>query len=560
MRKRFLPRVDVGENSLPREKIVTDDFFIVYYVISPVHVHNVGLLAPEFGAAAVRLAYDAESPWLNERYFDDISFEAFAIRAGNIPPGLWGGGVGAVVFSTTQPRPEPMALLQEALERGVPTIAIEESNQIALNRGTINNYVLPVDHVLTASEHERRNMVAAGFPDRRFSVSGWPFYGGRVGKVDDGKKYRKKEELGLDPHRPVAALTLTGLYDAGESPEVRRRQLTMSARGLPDDYQLVVKPHPIEQRKTLMPFINECSPSAKVVEGKVRIEELLGASDVILNRGVSQVCIEALYQEIPVAILDTGIETPFHGIVDDLIAVDEGALREIVLRLAGEDDAMTAYKLFFLEHMPYAPGQAKSLTCRRITEIARTGERDPDLGKQYFELALYQAWAGLHSAALYLASHAEVASSGCPAESMSRLIERRASRADLDRLMAHIGSGFLSHLLRSLWIDQLIETKTVPTQDDLTWLETFPPRIHPIWFVKRARSWALCLVEQGHVEEARDYAERVCGQFIHVPGVAQLKQDVDTYSSGRFGKAKLAARDAVIPILASLRNQVRRWR
>jgi hypothetical protein len=526
---------------------------ILYYVVSPVHLRNVALLAPCLAGWELRVAYEKQSPWLTGNSGEGLEMIGFA--PGDFPDSLWDGKVAAVVFSAVQPRRGPIALLQAALEKGIPTIAIEESNQMALNQGGINNYVLPVDHVLTASNFERQAMVGQGFPAGRFEVVGWPFYGGRTEKVSEEVRRIRKGELGLDSSRPVAALTLTGLNDAGESPAVRRRQLSLAAQGLPREYQLVIKPHPIEKRETLMPFVEECAPQAKVIEGRVHIENLLEATDVLLNRGASQVCFEALFQQIPVVVLDTGIQTPFHTVAQ-WVATDGEMLGRIIRELEGVEDWLEAYEPFFREHAPYTPNDARSVACGRIAEIA-TGERGLQSGKQFFELALYQAWAGQLGAATQLLDLAMVRGADCPREPLLQLINHRAERGDLEVLKSYWGGGFHGHLVRSLWIDQMVSCKTIPSKDDIQWMSDFPSQLQPVWFIDRMRSWAFHLARMGDEATAREFADRVAAEFTHIPGVEQLKREVCMYCHSRFGRMRVDLKNRIAPCLRFLRNRLR---
>jgi hypothetical protein len=529
---------------------------IIYYVVSIVHVRNVQAIAAEMGDYTLRVVYERESPWLNAANMRDIGLETIVFSERDLPEAIWVGRVGGVVFSTVQPRPGPVALLRAAINGGIPTIAIEETNQVALNQGRVNNYVLPVDHVFACSAYERREMIAAGFPDRRFSISGWPFYHGQVGETPIERKRTSREELGLDPQRPVAALTLSGLHDAGESPEVRQRQLTLAAQGLPDDYQLAVKPHPKESLQTLVPFVEKFAPEAKVIDGLVSINTLLDAADILLNRGVSQVCIEALFQKIPVLVLETGISTPFHGVVEDLIASNPEDLHRLVETIRNGANWLDMYESFFGEHVPHGPLEARSLACRRIAEIARNRERDPARGEQLFELALYQAWVGDREGARQTAADPEVVAAECPAGQLRRLIGFDAEPRDITDLREYIGSGFKSHFLRCLWIDQITAAGLDPNEDDVAWMEDFPPLAQPVWFVPRARAWVLHLARRGRRERAEEFAAKVYREFPDTVGVERLRRDTETYFKGGVGRARVALRDKAVEILRPLRNRL----
>lgn len=511
---------------------------IVYYVVGPVHPRNLALIAREMPDWTFRVTYEPHIWWLNAQNMAKVPFEKMALADHQVPDALWFGDVRAVIFSTVQPRQGPINLLRSAVERGVPTIAIQESNQIALNNGTINNYLLPVDHVLVASSHERQGMIEAGVADRRVEVTGWPFYEGQIGKTAPDRLRAMKECLGLEPDRSVATLTLTSLNDAGESPAVRRRQLILAAQGLPPEYQLVVKPHPIEKLEVLMPFVTQCAPRAKVIEGMMQISDVLEATDVLLNRGSSQVCIEALFREIPVIILDTGVQTPFHGLAQDLIVEEPSDLVRALAWLSAQDDPMRVYVPFKEVHVPYSPLEARELTCRRIADIAASSSHDPDRAGQWFDLALYQAWQLDRQIALEILSPACALDPDQPIDALKQLIRFQATRADLDALKRYVGSGFRGHLLRCLWIDQLDQRHERPMDADLEWMQAFPPPINTVWFVQHVSRWVDVLLRSGQSQAATALAQRLDEEFAHVRGTTDLVRDVELYLTGVSGRAK----------------------
>jgi hypothetical protein len=512
---------------------------IVYYVVSPVHVHNVGLLAPHLDEYSLRIVYERESPWLNHANMRELPFETLAFSADDIPENLWRDEVRAVVFSTVQPRYGPVVLLAAALARGIPTVAIEESNQIALNQGSVNNYLLPVDHILVASDCERRGMIESGFPDRRFAVTGWPFYSGRTEKTPVAEKADNRKALGLDPDRPVVALALTSLHNAGESPAVRKRQLLFSSRGLPDGFQLAIKAHPVEKREHLQSFVDEYAPGAVIVESKTRIEQLLAASDILLNRGISQVCFEALLQKVPVLVLEVGHRTPFHDMVPELVAKNEVDLLQLIGKMYKSDDAMAYYGPLLTEHFPHPPVEARELTCKRIVSIAATGDRDPEKGRQWFDLALFQAWLGKENEAVVMVRRAAGGSADCPVEPFVALVEFRAERADLQVLEQCVGPGFHVHLLQSLWVRQLVEQSRRPAEEDIRWMESFPARNQPIWFLPTAKAWVYYLADAGYGDLAKAFAGRLYRDFSYIPHFGKLQAELELYLSGFYGRTRV---------------------
>jgi len=529
---------------------------IIYYIVSPVHVRNAKLLSVHLPDWNFHLVYESISPWLNERTLSTSGFPSTGFNTDGLPDSIWEKNIDAVIFSTLQPRGGPLALLEGALQRNIATIAIEESNQIALNRGSVNNYILPVDKVLTASDSERMGMVQAGFPAARFAVTGWPFYGGSIGRVAAEEKAESKKSIGLDPLRPVAALTLTGLHDAGESPVVRERQLSLAAQGLPSEYQLVIKPHPIESLQSLMPFVDKCAPRARVLEGSVRVEELLKASDVLLNRGVSQVCIEALFQGVPVIVLETGIRTPFHGLVDSLIVHSPEQMPEALDAVVGNDRSLQSYEPFYKEHVPYTPEEARAKTCAVIAEVAGAGRRENGRGGQWFDMALYWGWVGQRRKAVAAVGQTPVGESDCPRQELLRLLEYNAEHADFDRLLNYFGTGFRADFLRGLWISQLVSTSRKPGTRDLEILSDFPPDIQTVWFVPNVREWAMHLAQNGFSELADNFVCEVCKRHVHVPGFSELERDYTTYTSGIVGRSVVIWKSRVIRIVKTIRNTV----
>ena len=162
------------------------------------------------------MIYEPNVRWLSQELMSQIPLGKVAFVNDDVPEVLSPSEIRAVVFSTVQPRQAPMNLLKWALEHRIPTIALEESNQIALNDGAINNYLLPVDHLLVASPAERRGLIKAGVSERRIEVTGWPFCLGS-GESDPEHRQKAKTQLGLDPDRPVAALTLTAFNEIGRA-------------------------------------------------------------------------------------------------------------------------------------------------------------------------------------------------------------------------------------------------------------------------------------------------------------------------------------------------------
>ncbi len=511
---------------------------IIYYVVGPVHPRNLKMIADELPDWTFRATYERSAKWLKDETLAIIPGDRIPLIRNRVPEALWSGNVRAVVFSTTQPRQGPINLLRSALERGVPTIAIEESNQIMFNNGTVNNYVMPVDHVLVASSYERQGMIEDGIPEDRIEVTGWPFYAGRIGKTEPDRKREMKVRYGLAPDRPVATLALTALNDAGESPAIRRLQLRLASKGLPSEYQLAVKPHPIESLDVLMPFVKHDAPNAHVIDGMERIDDVLEATDVLLSRGRSQTSFEALIREIPVIVLDCGGLTPFHAGDQDLIVAEPGRIAHALDRLSAVKDSMELYSPVREAHLPFPPEKARELTSRRIAEIASDSDPAVDRARQWFDLAMYQAWVGSRRQALVDLSHCGSLSPDRPVNALRNLIRLQATRQDIEQLKQYAGARFLSHVLRCLWIDQLHRWRQHPKNVDLAWMKSFPPAANTVWFVRHLDMWVDLLLRSGRWGEASGLASELELSYMHVRGISPIVEGIGHYNTGLFGRLR----------------------
>ena len=99
---------------------------------------------------------------------------------------------------------------------------------------------------------------------------------------------------------------------------MRSQLLSLVCEGLPQDYQLLVKAHPSEDpQSTVLPFVRQYAPRAKVVDRYVPVQDVLGVSDILFNRGTSQVVFEALIRRLPAVIVPFGARTAFTGVTKD---------------------------------------------------------------------------------------------------------------------------------------------------------------------------------------------------------------------------------------------------
>jgi len=484
------------------------------------------------------MVYEAGVSHFDSKVLSDLPFEKVPLKKDRIPPEVWDGNVRAIIFSAIQPRQGPLNLIKSALLRQIPMVAIEESNQIALNLGisSNNNYLAPTEHVLVASQIERDYLVDMGVPGHRVKCTGWPFYTGPTGKTNQTEKRHMKERFGLDPDRPVAALALTAYGDSGENHEKRRQQLYLVAQGMPDEYQLVVKAHPIENLSTVTPIVQSIIPKATVLESNVPIADLITASDVLINRGVSQAGIESLLQGVPVVVLSIGHWTPFHEDAPDVVVQNGEELNRALVRLITESNPMHAYDNFLKRHVPYSPTEARRFTCQSIDEIATRGLLDPNPKEQWLDLALFQAWklkANIALESLKLCSNSGYSSIS---QSLSDLVQCRASRHQLHELRHWSQGTFREEILRSLWISQFYQTKSDISEEDLVWMDTYPPQKNTPLHFDCVWRWIDVLIRSGYYDRAEQLAQKMHHEYSYNPIMHSLPFWIERYRANRYGR------------------------
>ena len=508
---------------------------IVYFVVSPVHMRNAALFARTLPNWKFRLTHEEGNPYVGQK-INTEGLEMMPLVGNRIPDSLLSADVRAVIFSTVQPRVPVMNLLQAARQRGITTLAIEESNQIALNSGAVNNYLLPLDGLFVASTAERDGMLQQGLHHRHIEVTGWPFFHGKSGRVPPSQRRTAKQKLGLDPDRPVASISLTALHAAGESPAIRERQLSLGFAGLPSGFQLAIKPHPVEKLETLRPFVEKFAPAAVMVDGATEISEFLAASDVLLNRGVSHVIFEALFMGIPVVVLDTGVSTPFHGTSPELVARHPQDLKRICRDVCGSKNDISAYESFLEAHAPFAPEEALALTAERIVEAIDLRPHQSRPAYDWSTLALFQAWQGNQTSALEILRMPEVVDSDEPVAALESLVRRKAGPSDVMALASRLEGTFNLHILRCLWIDQLWEKKSRPEDWGLVWMEPFPPVTNAPHFLDWVRKWYCILRREGYHEAASNLKNKMEQDFRDTAGISKLLQGLELPAHSFFAK------------------------
>jgi hypothetical protein len=431
---------------------------VLYYPTGVVHLRNLETLR-RLPGCRFRVIIE---PWLAALPAGTLAAvepaDRLAVRDNRLPAEAW-TGVDLLFFCMAYPNRFRLELAREAARRGIPALAVEEVNQLALNDNRINHYVLPLDWLGAASEEERRRFVDLGWPPESVTVTGWPFLQatGEARRRIPNEAGRKKScllVLGSLKERDIVSL---------ETRAVRRAILQIVTDGLPADWQLLIKPHPLERADTLA-AIRSLAPRAHLLDPRAAIEPLLEAADLVVNRGNSQVALTAMRLDKPLAVLPVGLNTVFHGALDEVIAGSAADLARLAAR--AEAGAHPDYASLLALHWPL--NEAESL--RRVGELfAAAQERGgPRVEERMLHLALAAAVVGEKALALELLSGAQ---SGGDGARLSRLIACAAGEDDIAALQMRFPGGMVRRHLQALLTRWLVRRRPVP--GDLDRLDGF---------------------------------------------------------------------------------------
>ena len=496
--------------------------------VSLVHARNVEIFEkflPEFN---LRCIYNPRQPWFSDRKKINES-EAVYFGSGHfqyVPQSAF-DGVEAVILFTAQSRVPSCSIIQEAALRSIPVIAIEEVHMMMLEQEYVNNYVLPVDHLFVASEYERKHFIQAGVSESVAKTMGSIFRYKQLNKLADSEKKELKKKMGLTCDKHIATLGLAFYNPQGETPEVRKNLLECVSGGLPDNYELLIKPHPSERDKNFNEFIKKYAPNAKIAPPSTPIDEILDVTDVLFNRGNSQIIIDALQRDIPVVAIPVGRKTFFDEVLRELIVNEKSDVKKALNVL--NQGGMAVYKEVFKRHLSIPPEKALENVMSAIRRIVEKKERSNDKDN-LVKLSLFWAWMGYRSQA---AKTLELARTGSLdtvlLEAVYKLVSLEADKRELTIIRKWCGVvGYIEYLVKSLWIKALHMKGKDMDKSDREWMSDFPPRTNAPAFIPYAIFLYWSYRKSGMHSEADNLVERIASEH---PFINRIDRD---YLRARF--------------------------
>src|SRR5262245_45807108 len=225
-----------------------------------------------------------------------------------------------------------LQLFAWAKSRQIPVVAVEEVAQLALNQFDINNYDAPFDRLFVASADEHRRFLDLGYPREMLSVSG--LLANDRPNAKDVEVDKLLIKFGIsDGKKPIVYTTspLRGRLSLHNKDDRQFREDVLTHIAVASQNtgrKVIVKLHPNEDLDAARQLVEKFIPGAIVLGRETNMDELFFAAGVIVNRGDSQTCLDAVLRGLSTVVIACGLKTLFHDdrgayVVDDLNKLSE---------------------------------------------------------------------------------------------------------------------------------------------------------------------------------------------------------------------------------------------
>jgi hypothetical protein len=278
---------------------------------------------------------------------------------------------------------------------------------------------------------------------------------------------------------------------------VRREILKTVSDSLDDEYQLLIKPHPIETDSALKE-IRKLLPKAVIIKPKYPIEPLIAQSDVIVNRGNSQVMLLAMMQNkriiaVPAglnSIFETNRETASHTIGDR-----PENFKKILNALQDEKNEnhdkpcnrdRQKYNELLKTHFPLDQQEALEQVGNLFRQAFETGGRKSKSG--IFYISMLYAFLGDSSSARKVLETAqeqfpELSGHQVP-PLLGKLYEKQIGVEEFQKLLDFFPHPIQRWHLQALFIRRLFKTKDQQMlKDGTALLNGFDGDVNPHYFI-----------------------------------------------------------------------------
>jgi hypothetical protein len=458
---------------------------VLFYPTGIVHFRNLEILRKSQPGFRFRVIIES---WVTEKAPEVLNHikpgDRVTAEHGRLPRRAWevrGKTIDILFLSTAQPNPLRLHLVYEAAKRNIPVIAIEEVNQLALNDGIVNHYFLPVDYLGVPTPVEKDKFIELGVPKDTITVTGWPFFDYKA-VMEDHRYFDLRKKHNIQPDKKCCLLVLGSVKERDmaslESRSVRREILDIASWGLPEGYQLLIKPHPVETEAGLHE-IQKQAPDAVLLNPKHPIEPLLDQADLVVNRGNSQVTLLAMLRNKPLIVVPAGLKTIFHGVLDSIIVNSSAEFRRMLVDYSRREKK--EYEKILDIHFPLTQKQAVQEVKGLFTTALK--KKITDTGDKKIYISLLYAFLGDIGTAKQVFAEAG-GKHTAPVSLLERLYNHKITPGEFRELLNHFPAKIVRWHLQALYIRVLIRVKNkkqLPGAVNL--LKGFDGEVNPHYFI-----------------------------------------------------------------------------
>lgn len=331
---------------------------LLFYPTSPVHVRDMQLLMEKLPgwrcSAVLYRPLEKVAPGI------DAALHHYRIRTLDTDDHS--------LLDTTLPRHASVLVLGAVFEpfalelfawaklREIAVIAIQEVAQLALNQLDINNYDAPFDRLFVASPEEQRRFIRLGYPPDMLRVSGLLAYD-RFSAIDLTRHHQVINSLGIAAGKKPVVYTTSplrsrlALHNKDDLTFRKEILAQLSKVSRNTNRPVIIKFHPNENIESYRQIIQDVIPNAILLGRELSTDELLPITGVLVNRGNSQTCLDAVLRGIPTVVIACGLKTLFHDDGGAYIIESLGGLAntiETALNLGKPDNTRVRSNHFYL--------------------------------------------------------------------------------------------------------------------------------------------------------------------------------------------------------------------
>lgn len=495
---------------MKRSDTLKKNAVVLFYPTGIVHMRNLEVMRKHLPDFRFRVIVE---PWMIEKapeVLEKIEKRDLVIKENKgLPQRVWETTVNILFLSMAYPNPFRLHLVDEAAQRDIPVMAIEEVNQLALNDGIINHYFLPIDYFGVPSVVEKGKFMELGVPGKAIEVTGWPFFDEEAAAK---KRYDIdiKEQYAIPRDKKCCLLVLGSLkeYDmvSLETRGVRFEILDVVSKGLPGDYQLLIKPHPIETKTALEEIKNQV-PNAILLNPKHPIEPILAQSEVVVNRGNSQVTLLAMKQNKPLIVVPVGLRTIFHNSMNPVIANSSRQFKRILQHYSsGQTED---YQKILRTHFPLTQEQALV----KVKELFRAA-----LEKGVFDSSGKKIYISILYAFLEDTARAKEIADAVPENGIVSLLKKLYDRiilpGEFKTLLNHFPGKITRWHLQALFVRVLLKSmKKNFLSQGVGLLEGFGGEVNPHYFIDEIIGRIELEYQRGDKAAAQQFFEKYCEDY-----------------------------------------------